>query len=96
MTPSPSPHSRECVTCGFPTFRSEGHAEWCADIADLNAAEPERCSGRKLTPAQVREMREMRRLFTTGLTYKRLGDEYGVSASSAWKIVNRWHYPEVA
>ena len=27
----------ECVTCGYPTVRPEGHAEWCREIAALNA-----------------------------------------------------------
>lgn len=26
MTPRPG----ECLTCGFPDLRSQGHAEWCA------------------------------------------------------------------
>lgn len=26
----------ECVTCGFPTLRPEGHAEWCAEVAERN------------------------------------------------------------
>ena len=26
----------ECVTCGYPTVRPEGHAEWCAEVAEWN------------------------------------------------------------
>lgn len=37
-----TPRMTECVTCGFPYLRPEGHAEWCAEVAERNRLALER------------------------------------------------------
>lgn len=46
----------------------------------------EKSPSAKLSPTQVREIRK---LFNSGLTYKEIGHKYGVGKTTIWRIANK-------
>jgi hypothetical protein len=72
---TPPPRSvDECVTCGHPTFRPEGHADWCGDIAAFNAGDPQ------IGPDALRSL-----YWDEGLSQMAIARGLGVSASTVQK-----------
>lgn len=91
--PKPRPELEACHDCGNHRCINGRHLRW--DTHASNQADMRRhgtsYSGAanamaKLTEDQVREMRALR--IATGLSYKALGERFGVVPQTAWNIVN--------
>lgn len=97
----PRPDGYECshldgdpLNNALPNLAWETHADNMAHKREHGTiVRGERVNTARLTPAQVRELRELRRL---GWTLARLAERYGISTSAVWYIVTERNWTAVA